>query len=95
MPIGRCVEVFTLSFFPPTPQFIFNKERYVRRGHSEGKEVASMAENRPGNYQLKRRRPYVKPFIRNLDAADTEGKTDPMYDEFCCTYGGADIGPGS
>ena len=38
------------------------------------------------------RRPYVKPFIRNLDAADTEGKTFTHHSEVR-SYGGAEYAP--
>jgi hypothetical protein len=29
---------------------------------------------------MSNRRPYVKPFVRNLDAADTEGKTHSAFE---------------
>jgi len=51
-----------------------------------------MTDESAGTKRYWDRRPYVKPFIRNLDASDTEGKdfTDPS--EFQ-SYGGARYAP--
>jgi hypothetical protein len=37
-----------------------------------------MADDGAGTNQRRGRRPYVKPFVRNLDLSDTEGK--PIMD---------------
>jgi hypothetical protein len=33
-----------------------------------------------GTDQRGERRPYIKPFVRNLDASDTEGKTHSAFE---------------
>ena len=45
------------------------------------------------NPSIGARRAYVKPFVRNLDVVNTDGKAGyPRETEF--TYGGADLFPG-
>jgi hypothetical protein len=44
--------------------------------------------------QRGKRRPYVKPFVRNLDAMDTEGKTSAGLESTITTiHGGERLGP--
>ena len=37
--------------------------------------------------EVGRRRPYIKPFVRNLDVVETEGKSHPYSVEFLSTQG--------
>jgi hypothetical protein len=47
-----------------------------------------MIDDSAGTNQQGKRRPYVKPFVRNLDASDTEGKSYWSY-ESPSTFGRA------
>ena len=51
-----------------------------------------MTDESAGTDQGENRRPYAKPFIRNLDASDTEGKDFTDATEFQ-SYGGARYAP--
>lgn len=54
-----------------------------------------MAEDIAGNDQRGERRPYVKPFVRNLDAVDTKGgKLPNIFEDATPTpFGASFFGP--